>query len=341
MKKIKSSALLISLILGVVLSGILVGIVLYVGQQAESSAQAREGSIAYRASLSGIDDGLLRYKSASSQGKVHELFSEKQNVILSEGDSEMVDINYDISFKMDSLSVGDNLGGNAEILSWEDDADEAVDQGAIPLLSDNFIDIDLTYLANNGGIGSVMIFYSNPFYKNSEGDYDLIPSNPLSAVNVKLLDISKKGEQQMIFEKTNNSSALNRIQVDQVDSCTGAYSSGIPTKNCHLQIKPQVAFVNNPVDEASNRLTGGGLVSISEKYIFFKIRATDSSGNIIEPTGDMPGNITLESVGYAGEAVRKLQAKIDAGSGNYVGLLDFGVYCGDKCEMPSVRGTGE
>jgi len=342
MIKLKSSALIIALIVGIVLSGILVGVVLTLGQYSKSSGQAREGKIAYRAALSGVEDGLLRFKYALSQNKVSSLYGTQNNLVILKDDANSVDILYDLTFKMDSISVGTKLSGaNVDIQNWKDDADNAIAQKAWPILSDEMIDIDLTYLLNIAPkkLGSVEIFYSNPFVKNANGEYTQNPfgnisPEPFSAVVVKLTNISNLGEEQMIFEKINNNRATNKIQVGNLAKCRG----NADTKQCHLQIKPQIAYTENAVDRAANRLSGEAIemVANANKYVFFKIRARDTSGNLVQPTDDKPGTLTVESVGKAGEAVRTIQAKIDA-SGKYIGLLDFGIYCGNKCNMPSVR----
>ena len=342
MTKLKSSALIIALIVGIVLSGILVGVVLTLGQYSKSSGQAREGKIAYRAALSGIEDGLLRFKYALSQSNVASLYGTQRDLEILKEDAYSVDILYDLTFKMDSISVGTGLGGaSANVQDWKDNSEKAIAQKAWPVLSDEMIDIDLTYLLNTDPkLGSVEIFYSNPFVKGEDGNYSQQPfqgisPKPMSAVSVKLMDIANKGEQQLIFEKVNNNRNIYRIQVENLNKCNGTTGGG----QCHLQIKPQVAFSENSVDRTANRLSGEGIdvAAGANKYIFFKIRAKDVNGRLIQSTDDAPGTLTIESVGKAGEAVRTLQAKIDASSGNYIGLLDFGIYCGNKCNMPSVR----
>jgi hypothetical protein len=346
MRKIRSSALMISLVVGIVLSGILVGIVLTIGQQTQSSAQARDGAIAYRAALSGIEDGLLRYKQAVSQGKMAELYGDSgNNIVIADGDENSPKISYDLSMRMDSISVGNELDGNkADVMNWYNDAQEALKQGALPLLSDDFIDLDLTYFINNSEIGlsTIEVFYSSPFVKQDDGTYSREPfygpvfdatyRRAFTAMNYKLIDLDEKGEEQVVSEKTNAYETMRGINISN--------SALRFCKSCHLQIKPQVAFLQNTtIDQAANRLSGESIDEFapSGKYVFIKIRAKDKDGNIIESTSDKPGTITIESVGHAGEAYRKLQAKIDASSGSYVGLLDFGIYCGERCNMPSVR----
>lgn len=342
MTKLKSSALIIALIVGIVLSGILVGVVLTLGQYSKSSGQAREGKVAYRAALSGIEDGLLRFKYALSQGNITSLYGTQRDLEILKNDVDSVDILYDLTFKMDSISVGTGLGGaSAGVQNWKDNSQKAIAQKAWPVLSDEMVDIDLTYLlSTNPKLGSIEVFYSNPFVKDEDGNYSQQPfqgisPKPISAVSVKLMDIANKGEEQLIFEKVNNNRATNKIQVANINKCSGAIGGG----QCHLQIKPQVAYSENAVSKAANRLSGEGIDAAAgaNKYIFFKIRARDVNGRLIQPTDDAPGTLTIESIGKAGEAVRTLQAKIDASSGNYIGLLDFGIYCGNKCNMPSVR----
>ncbi len=343
MIKIKSSALMIALIMGVVLSGILVGIVLTLSQHTKSSGQAREGKTAYRAALSGIEDGLIRMKYASAENKLFNLYGSYKDLEILTANENSVDILYDLTFKMDSISIGEKLtNSDANVHSWKNNAENALKQGAFPALSDDLIDIDLTYLLNvsESGLSSVEIFYSNPFIKGDNGQYTQAPfsglsPSPFSAVSIKLIDQSELGEEQLKFEKINNVRSNNKIQVENLSSCEGENNFTSKMKQCHLQIKPQVAVIENAVDRAANRLSGEGIAG-ENKYIFFMIRAKDKNGKLIEPSGDKPGTITIESIGKAGEAVRKIQAKLDA-SGKYIGLLDFGIYCGTKCNMPSVR----
>ncbi len=343
MMKIKSSALMIALIVGIVLSGVLAGIVLTLGQYSKSSGQAREGKIAYRAALSGIEDGLMRMKYAFTQNKVYQLYGTYSDLEILSGDPNSVDILYDLSFRMDSISRGTKLdASNVDISHWRDNAHIAQQQEALPILSDETLDIDLTYLLNvsEDGLGSVEIFYSNPFVKTAEGQYTQTPFNgvspkPFSAVSVKLLNLTNHGEEQMVFEKTNNNRSSYKIQLGNLSSCEGG--SGSSVKQCHLQIKPQIAFVENSVNQSANRLSGEGITG-SDKYVFFKIRAKDKSGRLIAASDDIPGTLTIESIGKAGEAFRTLQAKVDT-SGKYIGLLDFGIYCGSKCNMPSIKRT--
>jgi len=346
MKKINSSALMIALIVGIVLSGILVGTVLTLGQYSKSSGQAREGQAAYRAALSGVEDGLLRYKYALAVNKANELYGTATDLTILKNDSDSPDITYDLTFKMDSISVGTKLNqSNTGVNRWKNNASIALAEEAFPALSDEVIDIDLTYLANisENGLGSVEIFYSNPFVKQ-DGEYSQEPfqtmsPRPFAALAVKLVDLSNPGEGQIIFEKVNNNRATDNIQVEDISRCEGASSYGSGTKQCHLQIKPQIAFTANASDREAGRFSGEGMGTVSDKYVFLKIRAKDETGKLIEATADNPGTLTIESTGKTGEAVRTVQAKVDASSGRYIGLLDFGIYCGSSCNMPSVTGS--
>lgn len=345
--KIRSSAILIALVIGIVLSGILAGVVLLLNQYSQSSSQTREGKAAYRAALSGIEDGLLRFKYALAQGKIYSLYSQDKDLPILQNDRNSPDILYDLTFKMDSISIGDRLGSTrADVQRWKDDANEAIAQKAQPFLSDDTVDIDLTYLLNfsSNGLKSIKIYFSNPFVKDASGNYsrqpflDLSPK-PFSAVLVRLIDASKLGEEQLIFEKVNNNLATNEIQISDLSRCKSSGSFSSDVKRCHLQIRPQVAYYQSGVDRAANRFSGENIKPVAgeNKYIFFKIAARDNWGRLITATDDKPGTLTIESIGKAGEARRKLQAKIDSSSGKYIGLFDFGIYCGDKCNMPSVH----
>ena len=337
--KLKSSALLIAISLGIILSAVLTGAVLMIAQQTKSSGQDREGQMAYRAALSGIEDGLLRYKYARSQGKESLIFgdletNQAKQIMLPENDSPAA--SYNLSVKMEAISVGSNLeDGNFD--EWQSTPNKAIAQNALPLLCDNTLDIDLSYLKNNIAgdkkLKDLTIYFSKPFYF-IDGVYNSFTAvegkEVFSAVNYQLVDLTKTGEEQLLEEKTNNEASNHSLPIASttINSCAS-------NSECHLKIKPQAVVGINNDFESFGRFNASGVATTKSKYIFFKIKALDSSDNVILPTADKPGAIIVEAVGKAGEAQRKLQAKIDASTGAYVGLADFGIFCGKNCQMPS------
>lgn len=336
--KFKSSALLIAIAMGIILSALLTGAVLMISQQTKQSGQDREGQMAYRAALSGIEDGLLRYKYARSQGKESLVFRTLPSQVIANKTVDSPKVSYDLSVKMEALSVGNNLeDGNFN--NWQEAPKQAITQKALRLLCDDTLDIDLSYLINNFStpLDNLTIYFSKPFYFTvTDGLYHKFFDSDVvfSAVNYQLVDLSKTGEEQLLDEKTNNIISSHAMTINGLDKCTAL-------SECHLKIKPQAAQIISDAHTAAGRLSANGVSGISgdnPKYIFFKISAKHVT-DIIPPTLDKPGTIIIESVGKAGEARRKLQAKIDASTGAYVGLADFGVFCGKNCQMPNINPT--
>lgn len=333
-RKIQSSALLIAMVVGVVVSATLFGLVAATNQNIKSSGQARDGAVAYQAALSGIEDGLLRYRYALSQGKqglIMRKFDHETNGTMDRFSiGSLTDAYYNLSIRMDSLTVGTDVGA----VDWRDNASKALEQSALPLLSDNSVDIDLSYLLkeNPASISYLEIQFSSPFIKTANGyEKGSEISKYFSALNYQILDLGASGEQQILKEDINKL-ATNYKFTSVLDSAT-ILKCQSSTAQCHLKITPRVVL--SLIGPAANgRLSGDQSPSVlKDKYVFIKIFAKSGEA-MIEPKTYSPGTVVIESIGVFGEAKKRLQAQVDASNGRYLGLFDYGVYCGDKCVMP-------
>lgn len=343
--KIKASALMIAMILGIVLSGILVGIVVAMSQHIKTSGQAREGKVAYRAALSGIEDGLLRYKYAYAANKESDAFRDastdaptEYTVSGSPQNPSALKASYQLTIKMDSLAVGHDFA-----TSWWNSFSPNLgtsnyDSQPMPLLVDDTVDANLSYLLKKKGLKSIELQFSDPYQKTAN-TYNKILGY-FSAVNYQLINVRQTGEAQAVTNDTNFVPSAHTLTISDFSHCTSL------TNECHLKIKPQVAKpYTNPIYGDAKRLLGQGAPSAG-KYIFFKIKALDGSGQLIPDNGNKPGVITnkpgvitIESIGIAGEAKHRLEAKVDSSTGKYLGLFDYGAYCGDKCSAPTSYST--
>lgn len=325
--KIKSSALLIAIIVGIVLMTSSVGVAVLISQNVKLSGQARDGKIAYRAALSGIDDGLLRYKYARASSNPSDMTNfwkinpdNPERVIISDGAARPPEASYELSFSASSLSVG-SAGKLNQKVNMDDTAD-----------------IDLTpYLQSPAGLSEVEIYFSKPFLgANQQND-------KFTALNVRLVNILKQSESQLIEEQTNVNSSNKSVAITKIDQCV------IDSSQCHIKIRPQLALKNG-ISEEAKRIKGegapnpGGTPIPGGKYMKYAVVASDKDSITIDPIEggtDKPGTIIITSVGIAGQARHKIEAKIDASSGTYLGLFDYGVYCGDQCNWGSSELQGQ
>lgn len=329
--KIKSSALLIAMSMGILLSGLIIGVAVTMGQYSKLSGQSREGRAAYRAALSGVEDGLLRYKYAVAQGKTDKFFKIKdQEINLQPSDASKY-ATYKLSVSAGSLTIGnqpvfDNWGGD-----WSDP-----DIGVMRI--DDVIDIDLSYWAKffgtaeaNRGIKIINIYFSKPFTGSRTSPVFLADPN-FTALNYQLINVqnlSAKGEiGQRVSEDINTTVSAKSISVEKILDCMDS-----TTDKCHLRIKPMAVQKNffGTGSAMATRLKGA-TGSADDRKIFYAIEAIDKGDNLIIQEHGQPGIIVITSVGKVGQAVRKIEAKIDASSGQYLGLFDYGVFCGAECK---------
>jgi len=334
--KLHSSALLVAMSVGIVLSGLVIGVALTTGEYFKLSGQSREGKAAYRAALSGIDDGLLRYKYASAASKTGGLFGVQD---------EQVDLvadysNYKLSFEFDSLRVG-NASVFKNTTDWQNRSSAALDNlissGAKVANVDDLIDIDLSYFSRlpkeSDKVKTLTIYFSYPYVENPKTGVEFLPTKYFTGLNYQLVDttdiISKGEASQLIDEATNDSAANYSISVAKVAQCMKS------TDSCHLRLKPYAV-----TSGYSKRLSGVSEAKYSSgKKIVYAIEARDEQNKLFSQAKYSPGTLIISSTGIAGQATRKIEAKIDLSSGKYLGLFDYGIYCGKECE--GLRGVNQ
>jgi hypothetical protein len=142
-------------------------------------------------------------------------------------------------------------------------------------------------------------------------------------------DIASGGEKsQLIDEATNTSTASSTVAVSKIGDCM------ISGTSCNLRVKPLAVSVNSFTGATGERRLNGVTDSAfaKGKKIAYAIEARDSQDGLLEEATTSPGTLIISSVGVAGQATRKIEAKIDLSSGKYLGLFDYGVYCGKECE---------
>lgn len=312
--------MLIAMILGLILMVIVISIAAALGVHMRLSGQARDGKIAYRAALSGIEDGLMRYKYARANGAENQLFKVSPENFLIAVDPRLPQSSYDLSFKVNSPNVGDVTAANIP----SDSSPKAQ--------MDNIIDLNLYYLQNisRNGLSSVEIYFTDPKYPENNQ-----LSGNFTAMNYRLINVAKVGtseSEQLVSEDTNTNVSNHMMVVYLNGPCQ------ISNSECHLKFKPQTASVAETSTILNSSLSGrvsgsAGEAAVSGKFVNYALRVRDLNGNYINiPSTDNPGAIVITSVGRAGNAERKLEASVDASSGNYLGIFDYGVYCGDKCK---------
>ena len=324
-RKLHSSALLIAMSIGIVLSGLVVGVALVMAQYSKLVAQSREGRAAYRAALSGTEDGLLRYKYAVSQNKTNSLFNIQNQKIMLDG-SSFADSYYRLSFQTASIATVKE----SEVVNWRKRwSGKNPNSGSILANVDNIVDIDLSYFSKKTPIKTLKVYYTDPFTYSNSGAIKFLPTSYFTALNFQLLnvnDLTANGEAgQRIEEGINTDATHSFADVSKIGNCMNSNDS------CHLRIKPLAVKRNAFARATLSRYDGTGDLYPKGKMIYYAIAATDANNNPIEPTDDNPGTIIISSVGTVGQATRRLEAKIDASSGRYLGIFDYGVYCGTEC----------
>ena len=305
-KKIKSSALLIAIVVGVILTSAVSGVALLVNENTQMSGQSRDDKAAYRAALSGIEDGLLRYKIARSQNQQSDLYETLSNNYIISGGTGMQKVSYDLLFRSSSITVG----GSGDLKQ--------------SLKIDDTLDIDLNYFIKQKDLAGVTIYFRSIPYIFDRRGRKIDVAGSFTALNYKLVDLSKSYEEQLLREGTNQNSSASSMSV------TTAGCSAI-SSNCHLRIKPQSAL--SVISNDARRISGS-TDAAGGKLIDYALEGRDSGGDIIKPTDpvvEKPGLVIIESVGIAGQARRRIEARIDASNGTYLGIFDYGVYCGDRC----------
>lgn len=326
--KLKSSALLVALVMGIVLSGIVSGAAILMTENIRATNQGRDGEIAYRAALSGVEDGLLRYKYYHSKNQDSELLTgQSENSLTESGRVPLT--SYILSFKMSSLVVGDpNAIQRINRLEYTSDDVNNLEKSQKAQVDDT-IDIDISsYFNQSSNLSSLKIDFSQPFITKPDGNPQNLDGY-FTAMNYQLIDIAASGEQQKIKEETNFVPTNNELTIQGLGSCT---SSSV---KCHIRFRPQVALTSSTISTdpvVSHRLDQGSNTAPG-KYVYFAITAT-SNNQPYDKSLDKPGTIKMTAIGIAGNSRRKLVATIDSTRGVYLGIFDYGVYCGESCIFP-------
>ena len=317
MIRVKSSALLIAIIIGVVLTTAVTGVALLVNEHTQMSGQARDGKIAYRAALSGVEDALLRYKYARSQNEESDLFGDLGEMYIS-GNSRPPKASYKLNVDISSLSFGDKDNLSNEATGKTQKMDDVIDINLSPALKSAL---------GKKKLRRIEIYFSKPYLKNANNSGSLV-TDSFTALNWKLVDISESNvaESQLVAEETNFNKAKSKMTVNDIDTRC------LISSKCHLRIRPQ--FGKDVISADAGRVAGE-TESPGGKYIYIALRSYDTNNKMFPVENDSPGTIKITSIGIAGQARRKIEAKIDASSGAYLGLFDYGIYCGDKCDWGS------
>lgn len=335
-KKQKSSAIIIALVIGAIMSVVMIGSALIISQRIQISAQSRQGKIAYRVALSGIEDGLMLVKQAKARGVLKNVLGANLsgNTLLASS-SDQNRLYYDLSISSDAIS---SFPADFESLSSSQlqtqllklGGDNAVSSLGVEQIEEfSKLNVDNTLEINipeGFSPQSFTVYFSRPHYYDQSTGLPTYYSNYFTPLNIELIDISARAEGQLVYDQTVDSQTQTSVQIDQ-----SKFASCLINHSCKVKIRAQAAKKGTTFD-------GGGTSSISGKFIYLAVVARDGSGNLLDYSEDRPGTIRISSTGYAGQAVRKLSAELDLTTGEYLGLFDFGVYCGDKCEGRGIDG---
>ncbi|OQA52636.1 MAG: hypothetical protein BWY43_00425 [candidate division WS2 bacterium ADurb.Bin280] len=329
--KIKSSAIIMALIVGIIITIIATSAALIVSSRLQITAQSRQGKQAYRAAVSGIEDALMLIKQARLTGNLSSVtdFS-KNKVEIAKETPDRRRATYDLQISSDlvssfpssfqALSSAD-LYSKLTQLNYSNAASSSGFGEKIEEFSkiniDNYYDIDITH----ADVSSMNIYFSKPHYRGTAGKPKYL-NNSITALNLKLISEDKNGEGQLVYEETTDKYD-NKAEVlsAKINLCKRSGAT------CKLRIRPQATSASN----INPKYSGIG-ASTPGKYIYFAVVSRNSIGGLVGYEEENPGIVKIQSIGYVGEAVRKLEAKVDLTSGQYLGLFDFGVYCGEKCE---------
>jgi len=323
-KKLNSSALLIALLIGILMSGLVVGVAVVVSEHINLTSQSREGRLAYRSALSGIEEGLLAVKYGKAEGSLSDLYQKTFSRDLAAGESGVVpEMTYEMSI---DAPISSTFADDASYQKFTKTPDTSIKPKLKKINIDDTLDLDLTPLVQKD-LNRITLYFSAP-YKSSGVQITSL----YNSFNYILLDLSQGQtggtEKQYVKGDTNASITGYMLVLDPtiISQCKQSSSK------CHLRIKPQTARMPGGVSDSELTRRFQGTSASTGRYAYFAIKAEDTSGKIISNgSAENNGVVTVTSVGTAGQAQRKLVAKIDISSGSYLGLFDFGVYCGTKC----------
>ncbi|MFH1855316.1 MAG: hypothetical protein ABH810_02850 [bacterium] len=292
--KLKGSAILVSLLLGLFLSIILISVMLSsnskISKMLTSSAQGQ----AYFAAFSGIEDGKVLYEKNKEDKKNLFELNEREEVFESNGRKAY----YNILFEMSSLSFGKNFNSSA----WYGNSQKAISDDALQVEGDGELKVDLTYLFSKPALfrpTKITIYFSDPFSQNQQGFLEENANS--SAASGVSYSLQKNGGD--VSSQDVSSSQVHQLSVNSIAECI--------KESCVLNIRFNTSNENS-------------------KYFFVKIKA-QSASRIILPTRDIPGTIYLKSTGYFSLGKVELIQKINS-DGEFLSLEKNGVYCDLSCK---------
>ncbi|PIT97564.1 hypothetical protein COT77_00845 [Candidatus Berkelbacteria bacterium CG10_big_fil_rev_8_21_14_0_10_41_12] len=298
--KMKSSAMLIALMIGIIISGAVATISTLISINVKSAGQIRDGKSAYYAAYSGIQEGVLMYQYAVSQNKLNALLSQNNLFTITRdiNPNDPRDPSFEAKIEINPLSIGLVPDG-------------AMDSGPAQEGPKLNIDDSLDLILETGQYAR--FYWSDPMKKNGTGlaDYQTI-------INYQMFNDSANGEQQIMQQRI-----ITQRQIDEPSQYyvnIGPCSNG--TNFCRLRItariKPRNSSVFDYVDKFNGQGQGAG------NFIYYAINPGNDNNSDY--------NLAITSIGKAGLAQRKLIAKFNTITGKYVSLFDYAIYCGDKCE---------
>ncbi len=292
--KLKGSAILVSLLLGLFLAIILISVMLSSNSKISKMLARSAQNQAYFAAFSGIEDGKNLYEENKENKKELFKLNKREEVFESSGRKAY----YNVLFEMSSLSYGKNFNSSA----WYENSQKAISDEALQVEGSGDLKVDLTYLFSRPALKrptKITIYFSNPFSQNQQGF--LLESANSSATSGVSYSLQKNSENVSSQEFLSNQA--HQFDVNSLDRCI--------KENCVLSLR------FNASDENS-------------KYFFIKIKA-QSAGKVILPTRDIPGTIYLKSTGFFSLGKVELIQKINS-DGEFMFLEKNGVYCDLQCK---------
>ena len=242
----KSSAVLIALIVGAALTAILTLSILNSQGAISSILKSNDEGIARSIARSSVEKGLLQYKVALENKKNDEVY------LVSKEDNSSEAI---LNIKMDSISYGQNFNAS----DWQDQAKLAEKQGALALKNSEDLNIDLGYAYKfsnqKNKPTSIEIKFSNPFARRN-GLLERISAD--TVISYELTDTNGSGK--LISKGKSNSSESHLILVEGLSNCMSGgascklkISSGLPESSAIAFIKIQAKSSMGVIEPSQDR----------------------------------------------------------------------------------------
>lgn len=225
----KSSAVLIALIVGAALTAILALSILNSQQAISSILKSNDEGIARSIARSGIEKGLLRYKVALENKKNDEVY-----LVSNEDHSSSAILN----IKMESISYGQNFNAS----DWQSQAELAEKQGALALKNSEGLSIDLNYFYKFSNQKqkptSIEIKFSSPFIQKN-GVLERASGD--AVISYQLIDTNGLGK--IISRGSASSREDHSISVSGLSSCLSSGPSCSLTITSNLSEISAIAFI--------------------------------------------------------------------------------------------------